>query len=463
MTRSFGGFLARLSISTGAAALLLGFAASGALRAEDQSFDTGMIPPGHVFLPDGEPSANIFLISDAAGWGDAEEAEAKALSDKGATVVGIDFPAYIATLSKDKGDCVYMISDVEALSQQVQKAAGATRYNPPILAGIGEGGGLALAMISQSPKATIGEAVAVDPKAGIPLARELCTPAEKTKAGDRMVYALTAGPLPADVSILLTPAAPADGRAHAEALHKAHEDVAIRDMDGAAADVLAQALSDRVDAAGQSGDTLGLPLTLLEAKPAHGTMAVIYSGDGGWRDIDSQVGEALQARGIPVVGVDSLRYFWSKRDPQETADDLVRIIDTYSRQWNVDHVLLIGYSFGADILPATFNRLPDDVRTRVQQVTLMALSHEADYEISVEGWLGGGGKAPVGDPVTDIARIDPKLIQCIYGKDEEEDACPGLAGKGIEIIGIDGGHHFDGDYDNLAEMILAGLKKRSAG
>ena len=37
-------------------------------RAEDaKTFDTGMIPPGHIFLPEGEPKANIFLISGGDG------------------------------------------------------------------------------------------------------------------------------------------------------------------------------------------------------------------------------------------------------------------------------------------------------------------------------------------------------------------------------------------------------------
>lgn len=121
-------------------------------------------------------------------------------------------------------------------------------------------------------------------------------------------------------------------------------------------------------------------------------MAVIYSGDGGWRDIDKEVGNALQQQGVPVVGVDSLRYFWSERQPQATADDLARVITYYGRRWNVRNVLLIGYSFGADILPRTYNLLPSATRARVRQVTLMALSHRADYKISVLGWLGADGE-----------------------------------------------------------------------
>ncbi|MGQ3279873.1 MAG: virulence factor family protein, partial [Shinella sp.] len=221
-------------------------------------------------------------------------------------------------------------------------------------------------------------------------------------------------------------------------------------------------LADRVDAAGDTETPLGLPLSILKATPAFDTMAVVYSGDGGWRDIDKQVAGALQQRGIPVVGVDSLRYFWSEREPQETSDDLARIIDAFRKQWNVKHVLLVGYSFGADILPATYNLLSPEDRARVQQVTLMALSHQVDYEISVSGWLGAAGAGAGGDPVEDIAKIDARLVQCIYGTQEGDDPCPTLKSSGVQSIAIEGGHHFDSDYESLAGRIIDGLKARLA-
>ncbi len=299
-------------------------------------------------------------------------------------------------------------------------------------------------------------------QAGIPLQKVLCTPADKQTANGRTVYGFTDGPLPATVTIALTKDAPKDGREHAAALEKAHNDVDLTDEEGAAASVLAQMLADRVDAAGNTDQPLGLPISILEAKPKYDTMAVIYSGDGGWRDLDKEVASVLQGQGIPVVGVDSLRYFWSERKPQETADDLSRIMDAYRREWNVKHVLLIGYSFGADVLPATYNLLSDKDKARVPQITLMALSRQVDYVISVEGWLGVDGEGKGGDPVKDIGKIDPKLVQCIYGTDEDDDPCPTLKDKGVESVAIEGGHHFDEDYEALAAKITTALKTRLA-
>ncbi|MCF1709377.1 hypothetical protein L0V05_11155 [Tabrizicola sp. J26] len=431
------------------------------LAQTDTQFDLGMVPPGHILLPEGDLRANVVLISDGDGWNQTDQAEAEKLASNGAAVIGIDFPKYLTAMTAHAGDCVYTISDIESLAHQVQRAAGAKTLSAPILAGVGEGGALALAMIAQSPAATIGGAIAVDPKAGIPIRKPLCTDAPSALIGDRVVYGLDKAPLPAPMTVLFTDAATKDARDHAADLVKSHPDVDVRQVTGAANDVLSQALSDKMDAMGSTEDPLGLPITVLPAKPSMDTMAIIYSGDGGWRDLDKEVGGVLQQKGVPVIGVDSLRYFWSEQTPGQTAQDLSRIIEAYRSAWGVHHILLIGYSFGADILPAAYNLLSDADKASVAQITLMAVSHEVDYEVSVAGWIGvSSGSA--GDPVDDIAKIDPGLIQCIYGTDESDDACPTLKGKGIELIGIEGGHHFDGDYEALADRILSSLQRRLA-
>lgn len=439
-----------------AAALLAPFHAS----AQDaKQYQTGMIPADHILLPDGDITSTVFLVSDGNGWGDEEQKEADALLEKGAAVVGIDFPAYIKALEADDDECIYMISDIEQLAQEIQRKAGVSNYSLPIIAGIGDGGTLALAMIAQSPAATIGEAVAVDPVAGVPLNKVLCTPATKDKDGDRTVYGLTDGPLPAPVDVLFTPKADQKGREHVNKLLESHPDIDVAEVKDDPIVALTQVLQDRIDAEHNTDNPLGLPLTVLEAKPTLDTMAIIYSGDGGWRDLDKDVGGFLQQDGVPVVGVDSLRYFWSEKKPQDVADDLSRIIDTYRREWKVKNVILIGYSFGADIIPATFNKLADKDKSRVVQMSLLSLSHEVSYEISVSGWLGVSSDGAE-DPVKDLATIDPKIVQCVYGTDDDESACPALKDKGVELIGIDGGHHFDEDYEALTKRIVASLKKR---
>lgn len=442
-------------------ALVLALSQASVAFAEDAPpLDTGMIPAPLTLLPDDTPKALVVLLSDKDGWQDADQQQAERLQGNGAIVVGIDTPKYLASLAKDTGDCIYTVSDIEELGHQLQRKAGNSAFLPPIIAGRGQGGALALAILAQTPKATIGQTLALDPEAGIPVTKQFCTPAQKTLTGDRMIYGLTDGDLPDPAVVLLSPAAPADGRDHVASLVAAHPDIDQRDVKGDVTDAYSDAI-DELIALGNSADTpLGLPLTILETTPTRDTLAVIYSGDGGWRDIDSEVATNLQAVGIPVVGVDSLRYFWSERTPQETSADLATIMRTYQKRWKVRHVLLVGYSFGADVLPAAYNGLSDKLKARVPQISLLAVSHQVDYEISVSGWLGASGGKGAGDPLNDIKRIDPARVQCFYGADEEDDACRDLVGSGVETIELDGGHHFDGDYPALAKQIADGLTKR---
>src|SRR3954462_15321721 len=57
---------------------------------------------------------------------------------------------------------------------------------------------------------------------------------------------------------------------------------------------------------------------------------VLYSGDGGWAKADCEFAHLLAQRGLPVVGVNSVRYFAKGRTPEAAAADLARLSDEYS-------------------------------------------------------------------------------------------------------------------------------------
>ncbi|MET0749111.1 MAG: AcvB/VirJ family lysyl-phosphatidylglycerol hydrolase [Rhizobium sp.] len=439
----------------------------GVARADEanKKYDTGMIPAPHILVPTGKVAGEVVLISDVGGWGDKENALSQSLLAQGSMVIGIDYPSLLTALNNydvsQNDGCIYIVSDLESLSQQVQRSVADKAYELPIIAGIGAGGTMALAIASQTPDATVSQTLAVDPAAGMALTKDLCTPAEKTKVGDTVVIGLMDGVLPNPIVTSFTAAAPKDGRDHVEALQKDHPEIEIRDSSDDAATTLTNTLVDLVKSLSAEKSPLGLPINVLDTKPTEDTLAIIYSGDGGWRDIDKEVGSYLQDQGIPVVGVDTLHYFWSERKPQETADDLGRIIDYYTKHFKVQHVVLVGYSFGADVIPASYNLLKPKQRAQVVQMSLLSLSRKVDYVISVMGWLGASSEGKGGDPINDLKSVNPKLVQCVYGTDDDEDvACPDLKGTGAEVVAMAGGHHFDDDYETLAKKIIEGVKSR---
>jgi len=231
------------------------------------------------------------------------------------------------------------------------------------------------------------------------------------------------------------------------------------DMPGA----MAALLRPRLDAvAGEAkGAIASLPLVELPAERRGPVLAIIFSGDGGWRDIDKTIAQKLRSDGVSVIGWDSLRYFWSRKSPEQIADDLSLVIDTYTARWGASKVALIGYSFGAGVLPFAYNRLTLEVKERVVQLSLLGFAATTDFQISIAGWLGASASKDAAPTEPALASIDPTMIQCFYGEGEAESVCLALAGKKAEIIRAGRGHHFGGDYDALARDILAGLRRRA--
>lgn len=221
--------------------------------------------------------------------------------------------------------------------------------------------------------------------------------------------------------------------------------------------VMSQVMGNVADSA--EGGELDLPLVELPAEGKDAKqddrLAIIVSGDGGWADIDRQLGEELAKRGVAVVGLDSLKYFWRKKEPIEAAADLERIITHYTAAWHRGRVVLIGYSFGADILPFLWPNLSTAARAKVSHMGLLALSAEASFEITVGGWVGVAARESV--PTAPAVRlVTGTKVFCVQAGEDTDDPCPTL---GVDAVVLPGDHHFDRDYKKLSELVLARTRK----
>lgn len=200
-------------------------------------------------------------------------------------------------------------------------------------------------------------------------------------------------------------------------------------------------------------DVAKLPLVEL---PVAGSrrLVVLLSGDGGWRALDKGLAREFNQRGISVVGWNSQRYFWKKRTSQELAADLEAVLANYGQRWQADDVALVGYSFGADVLPFAYPLLPQEQRAKVRLVSLLGLAHGAAFEVKLGGWFGWGRASDV--PVQPaLAGLQGVTRQCIYGAEEKDSLCRELqAGSGMQRVERPGGHHFDRNTTVLARVIV---------
>lgn len=434
------------------APLLIAFALAAPLLvaspAPAETIDAASFGTARVAAPPGAILGYVALFSGDDGWTAADDETLAAIARAGALAVGVDSKMYLDNLRTGRGairkaECVDVFQDVEDLSRQVQARRPSAFYNLPIVAGVGEGGALADAALVQAPTGTLSGAVAVDPTAKVALTRPLCR-LDSFALDDGPRALSPVPPPPRDLTFAFDDGADAltlagsDSRAH-----------------------LVELTQKRLLAATASGAD-SLPLAPLPAAGASRVAAILLSGDGGWRDLDKTIGEKLQAAGVPVLGWDSLRYFWSAKTPDQTAADLAAAMAEYGGKWRVERFALIGYSFGADALPAVYNRLPIRFREQTAMLALLGVEPKADWEIHMAGWLGAPPSAAATPIAPELAKIAPDLIQCFYGVEETGSACPALIGSGAEVVETPGDHHFGHDYAALAARILDGLRRRGA-
>ncbi len=370
------------------------------------------------------PTAVVLLLSGGNGWDGEATRRALQLAGRGALVIGIDLTQFQQVLNGDGGDCTFPDGDLENLSHFVQAYRHLPGYRPPLLAGLGAGATLAHGALAQAPPGTFsgGLGLALTPDPGLTL--PLCPGSANSRPAPWQAVALQPD----------------------EAWSAAFDQLAA--ATGAAA------------GAAPPASLHDLPLVEVAAAPAAAvsdTFAVMLSGDGGWAGLDKDVAAALTADGIPVVGLDSLRYFWTPRTPQGIAADLDRVVAYYTVAWKRPKVLLIGYSQGADVLPFAVNRLNAASRAHVALTAVLGLSPHALFEFHLSNWLGDDTSGPATLP--EMNRISGMPVVCIYGTDESDSLCPSLDPQRFTRVAMKGGHHFDGDYAALARQILAALPR----
>jgi type IV secretory pathway VirJ component len=203
----------------------------------------------------------------------------------------------------------------------------------------------------------------------------------------------------------------------------------------------------------------GLPLVEVPAAPGTDgdTFAVFVSGDGGWAALDREVAAGLAAAGVPVAGLNALRYFWTPRTPEGAAADLARIVRHYAVRWGRKRVILAGYSRGAGVLPFIAARLPKDLKPEVALIALLGPERRASFTFHLADWLGP--LAPEGDrPVAAVVEaLWDVPVLCVYGTEERDSACTRIAPGRARRVALAGAHHFGGDYAALAREILASI------
>ncbi|MXV50521.1 hypothetical protein GS399_06010 [Pedobacter sp. HMF7647] len=185
---------------------------------------------------------------------------------------------------------------------------------------------------------------------------------------------------------------------------------------------------------------LKLPLEIMPSNGSSGdTMLFFISGDGGWKQFDQDLCDTFTARGIPAVALNSLKYFWHKKTPDRLAKDAASLLTSYQKTWRKKQIILIGFSFGADVMPFVYNQLPGQLRKNVCSLLMLSPSSSTDFSVHLTDLIGIDADKRTYNIYQEFKKVQPIKPIVFYGK--EEKSIPHEFLNAAPIM-VDGGHHY---------------------
>jgi type IV secretory pathway VirJ component len=445
-------------------------------NATEESLKIGPFGTVTLYYNSEKPSHVVLFVSGDGGWNLGVVDMARSLAGLDALVAGIDITHYIKNMENAAGPCSYPASDFELLSKIVQRKLDFPDYVTPVLVGYSSGATLVYAALVQAPSNTFRGAISLGFCPDLPLTKPLCrgsglesVPGPNGKGVSLLPATTLEVPWVALQGTIDQVCDPAATEAYVQKVREG--EIVILPKVGHGFSVQAnwmpqfkkafsRIVEDQRTNVPPPADTLGdLPLTEIPSSAAGpGIFAVIVSGDGGWSFTEKALGSILAGRGIPVAGLNSLRYFWSRRTPEGAAKDLDRILQHYSSVWKKEKVMLIGYSRGADVVPFMANRLPDRQRSKIVQIVLLGPSASVDFQFHLLDWLGNHTTSTSLPVLPEVEKLAGVKMFCFYGSEEKETLCKSLSPDRAVVVERPGGHIIGWDVGRIAETILKGIE-----
>jgi type IV secretory pathway VirJ component len=195
--------------------------------------------------------------------------------------------------------------------------------------------------------------------------------------------------------------------------------------------------------------TSDLPIDTLGSNDMNKPLVLYITGDGGFNNFSKAFMKQWNANGYPVVALNAKSYFWKTKAPEDAARDIAALIDEYLSLWKRNEVVLVGYSFGSDVMPFIQTRLAPGVLNKIRHTVLFSPSKNTDFTIHLFYDDGGSSVA------AEINRIN-KPVLVVFGDEEKDLPELQINNKMVTLIKVKGDHH----YDNKISEVVNSVAKR---
>lgn len=197
-----------------------------------------------------------------------------------------------------------------------------------------------------------------------------------------------------------------------------------------------------------------LPLQLSGSKGTREVLVIYLSGDGGWNDFNQKLVGEFEKQGYGVVAFNTRKYFWNEKAPEEFARDINLLSNYYLKEWKKSAVIIVGYSFGADVGIFLPNRVSVELHKKIIKIALISPSASSDFVVRLSDMIGERENVNRKYKVKpEIGKTDLPII-CIFGKDEELILKTSLRNsKSLMICELPGDHRYNFNYSALSKLI----------
>lgn len=198
------------------------------------------------------------------------------------------------------------------------------------------------------------------------------------------------------------------------------------------------------------------PATAAPRPEERGIAAVFLSGDmGNHVGMGPPVTRAIAAHGLPVVAINSLTYFRTRRTPAEAQALIRRAMARALALPGIRRVVLIGQSFGSDMLQSALPGLTADERAHVVMVGLTVPGATVDFKATPGGlWSPAATDIPAAATGRLLTWVP---VTCIQGKDEPDSLCPSMTMPNVTRVALPGGHALQYDSALLSRTLIAAI------
>ena len=201
---------------------------------------------------------------------------------------------------------------------------------------------------------------------------------------------------------------------------------------------------------------IALPVAVFSGSDTAKPVLFYITGDGGWNKFSNGFVQQLNSKGYEVVGLNAREYFWHKKTAQQTANAMSLIISGHMKDRKSKSFALIGYSFGADVMPFVVTHSRDDIMANLRYIVLMSPAAKTDFEVHLTELIGIGSSSGESVPA-EVNKISQPVL-FVFGDKENDFPLNDIRIKNYKTEKLPGGHHYDGDPSAVCNIILPYLK-----